>query len=289
LENYSSQAELVKEKLSILKGLKKNGTCVANIDSENILKSIDRRRYNFLTYGLNNESDFMASEVLLTQSAGDYGLNFKILHKGTTVPVFIPHTLGGPVAYSALAAAAVGWQFGMNMVDVTTSFRNFSGPSGRLRLLPGIKNTIIIDDSYNAAPESTIAAIKVIKSIGKGRLLAAIGEMAELGAQTDPGHRQVARSLHEAGVQAVFLVGEKTKIIEDELRAIVFKGKIFWFKDSNSAKLAVQDELKENDTILVKGSQSARMEKVVLEIMRFPEDAKKLLVRQGQEWADKLY
>jgi UDP-N-acetylmuramoyl-tripeptide--D-alanyl-D-alanine ligase len=151
-------------------------------------------------------------------------------------------------------------------------------------LIDGIKHTRIIDDTYNAAPSSTNLALEVLSQVANGRKVAALGGMAELGSQNDAGHRAVAEKIQEVGVEAVFLVGENAKIIKDELERRHFSGTVKWFENSDNARIPVQNELREGDTILVKGSQSARMEKVVKEIMADPMLAEKLLVRQSEYW-----
>jgi UDP-N-acetylmuramyl pentapeptide synthase len=81
------------------------------------------------------------------------------------------------------------------------------------------------------------------------------------------------------------LVGENAKIIQDELEKRRFSGAVKWFETSDQARIPVQNEIQEGDTILVKGSQSARMEKIVKEIMADPLQAEKLLVRQSEYWS----
>jgi UDP-N-acetylmuramyl pentapeptide synthase len=111
--------------------------------------------------------------------------------------------------------------------------------------------------------------------------------MEELGNKTDSAHRDVAGKLVENQVDLVFLVGEKGKIVQDELNKRKFSGRINWYETSDQACIPIQDELLEQDTILVKGSQAARMEKIVKEIMADPINADKLLVRQSEKWLSK--
>jgi UDP-N-acetylmuramoyl-tripeptide--D-alanyl-D-alanine ligase len=285
LMNYSSREALGKEKLSLVKGLKSNGTAVLNLDNDVISQFIKKGgAKSVVTYGLGPGADVSAVEINLVNRPDMQGLNFKIRYQGAVVPAMLYDALGKSSVYAALAAASVGVSMGLNMVEISEGLGSFQPPPGRLRLLAGIKWTKIIDDTYNAAPASTNLALEVLQQVAPGRKVAALGGMAELGAQNDSGHREVAAKIQEVGVNSVILVGENGKIVQDELQKRHYNGKVQWFENSDSARMAVQNELQEGDTILVKGSQSARMEKVVKEIMADPLLAEKFLVRQSPAW-----
>lgn len=283
--NYPNREALAKEKLTLTKGIKGNGVAVLNLDNDAIASYVKNKKPdNAVTYGLDQESDVAASELQIYNKDNVFGMNFKIKHKGTIVPVLLPDALGRSNVYAGLAAAAVGLRMGLNLVEVSEALGFFRPPAGRLRLIDGIKHTKIIDDSYNAAPASTNLALEVLTQVAHGRKVAALGGMAELGSENDSGHRAVAEKIQEVGVDAVFLVGENAKIIKDELERRHFSGTVKWFDNSDNARIPVQNELREGDTILIKGSQSARMEKVVKEVMADPMLAEKLLVRQSEYW-----
>jgi UDP-N-acetylmuramoyl-tripeptide--D-alanyl-D-alanine ligase len=283
--NYPSKEALAREKLSLAKGLKQNGVLIANLDNDSIAKYVaEKKPDNLISYGLDQEADMAASEIQILNKDENFGLAFKIKHKGTVVPIFIPEALGRSNVYAAMAAASVAVGLGMNLVDISQALGTYQPPAGRLRLIKGVKNSQIIDDTYNAAPSSTSLALEVLSQIATGRKVVAIGGMAELGSQTDSGHREVAAKIQEVGVGAVFLVGENAKIIKDELEKRQFSGIVKWFESSDNARIPVQNELQEADTILIKGSQSARMEKIVKEIMLEPLQAEKILVRQSAYW-----
>jgi len=200
------------------------------------------------------------------------------------VPFFIPNALGKPAVYSALAAAGVGMVFGMNLVSVSEALSKYTPPAGRLRLIAGVNDSMIIDDTYNAAPSSTIAALEALSNFAKGRKLAALGHLAELGKMSEEGHRQVGRAVIKNNIDKVFLVGDLTNYIKDELEKNKYKGSVEWFENSERAAGPIRSNLKAGDTLLVKGSQSARMEKVVRFVMKSPSQASKLLVRQSGQW-----
>jgi len=287
LEFFAHPQELAKEKLTLIKKLPRQSTAILNFDNPKVLEGKNFTKAEIIGYGFSEQSNIIISDFQIIDSAGTLGANFKIHHKGTVLPFFLPGVLGKPAAYAAAAAAAVGVKFNINLVAASEALKNYSSPPGRLRLIGGIKHTQIIDDTYNAAPDSTFAALETLVNIARGRKLAALGGMAELGSKTDSGHREVAGKIMESQVDQVFLVGENAKIIQDELNKRKFSGRVFWFSTSDEAGIPIQNALIEGDTVLIKGSQSARMEKIVKEIMAEPLLADTLLVRQSGSWNER--
>ncbi len=287
LEFFANQAELAKEKLTIIKKLKPQATAVLNFDSPRVHEGRVQTKASVIGFGFDESAQLVVSDFHLIKLDAAWGSNFKIHHQGTVVPFFLPNSLGKPAIYAALAAVGVGLSFGLNLVESSEALKSYQAPAGRLRLIAGIKHTSIIDDSYNSAPASAIAGLDVLAQIGAGRKVAALGDMAELGTKKDSGHREVAMKIIETKVDLVFLVGEETKIIKDELEKRKYQKRIFWYPTSDSARIPLQDALIEGDTILIKGSQSARMEKLVKEIMAEPLRAEELLVRQIGKWSDR--
>lgn len=282
LENYPNAEALKREKLSLLRGLRKSGFMVLNADNPKVMEGRNNS-IRSIVYGLSN-ADVTATDIQMTQKNGNQGTGFKVNYSGNRVPVFIPNSIGKPNVYASLAAISVGLGFGMNLVEITQALEKFAAPAGRLKIIPGINQTTIIDDTYNAAPASTIAALEVLQNMPTTRKLVVIGSMAELGSANDSGHREVAAKISEVNPSLVFLVGENAKIIEDELHKRSFAEKISWYENSDAAKAAVRASLLPGDVVLVKGSQSARMEKVVAAIMQEPQKAKDLLARQSKQW-----
>lgn len=284
LEFFSNPENLAKEKLFLIKKMHQKSAAVLNFDSPRVFEGQSQTKAEVMGYGFNAQAQALASDFQLIRSEGSWGINFKLHYQGTVIPFFLPNALGKPAVYAALAAAAVGLRFGLNLVEVSEALKFFTPAPGRLRFIAGIKHTSIIDDTYNSAPDSAIAALEVLSQIAMGRKFAVLGQMAELGDRTEWSHREVAAKIVENKVDVVFLVGETAKIIQDELKVRNFSGRVFWFVDSDETRIPVQNSLVEGDTVLVKGSQSMRMEKIVKEIMADPENAPKLLVRQSDKW-----
>lgn len=289
IEFFKTIERVAKEKSIIVSHIDKNGWAVLNGDNEYVCEMDKLTRARVLTYGINNNDvDIKASEILVSEREGGKisGLSFKLFYKGSSVPVLLPNILGEHLIYAALAAASIGSIYGINMVDIANSLRDFKAPKGRMNLIDGIKNTHIIDDTYNAGPDSTTAALNVLGKITTDQhKFAVLGDMLELGDYTENSHRQVGKAVYDNKINYLVTVGEMAKIIATEAeKQGLSKDNIFIFSDIEKAGLLLQDKIEEGDFILVKGSQGMRMEKIVKEIMAEPLKAGELLVRQDEEW-----
>lgn len=293
LEFFDSEEKIRKEKGILIEKLNKKGHAILNYDDKQVRELKHKSYAKVLTYGFDEKADIKAQNILFNfesdKKAVDLrGISFKLNYMGSVVPVRIPNVLGYSVIYSALAAASTGLSFGMNLVDISKALERFEAPTGRMKLVKGVKNTMIIDDTYNSSPQSTKAALDFIKQVpitSGSRKFAVLGDMLELGKYTEEGHREVGKYLVKAGVNKLVAVGERSRdIIHGACQAGMNKNNIYHFSDNETAGKFVQERIKKGDLIFIKGSQGARMEKVVKEIMAEPLRAPELLVRQGGGW-----
>jgi len=202
-----------------------------------------------------------------------------------STPIFAPGLLGRPSVYSILAAFAVGRIFNISPRNIAGAFTDFSHPPGRIRPLAGIKNTIILDDTYNSSPEAAEEALRVLSRVKGKRRVAVLGDMLELGVATEDMHRKIGRLVQDLRIDLLFCVGARAAFIVDEARKRGFaKSRIKEFDTSDKARLPLQRAMREGDVVLVKGSQGMRMEKIVKEVMAEPERAEELLCRQDKSW-----
>lgn len=288
VEYFAGPAELAREKRKLVEALESSDFAVLNFDDLTVLEMRDKTKARVLTYGFGDGATIKASNMnILTDSSGtSEGLNFK-LHRGEGyVPVNIYGSLGKSQGYAAAAAAAVGTALGMNMIQVSDALSEYKGPKGRLKLLKGIKNSLILDDTYNASPASTHLALETLESLSGKRRIAVLGDMLELGKYTIEAHEEVGNFLKDK-VDVLVAVGARAKFIAESAENQMPLENIYKFDTSDAAKSKVKELLQEGDLVLVKGSQGMRMEKIVEEIMAEPDKKKDLLVRQGGGWASK--
>jgi UDP-N-acetylmuramoyl-tripeptide--D-alanyl-D-alanine ligase len=293
IEYFGSLINIKKEKQVLVESLTSKGWAILNYDNEATREMADVSQARVITYGLQSGANLRAQDINYNFTKGNYelaGINFKMNYNGSVVPVFMKNVISETVLYAALAAAAVGIYFEMNLVEIADKLKDFSLPKGRMNILPGIKHTFIIDDTYNSSPEAAIAALSVlgrIKVEEEASKYAVLGDMLEIGAYTEEGHRLVGQKLVESGISRLIAVGERSRdIIRGAKEAGLDDDFIFHFNAAAEAGKFLQGRLKAGDVILVKGSQGVRMEKVVKEILAEPERAKELLVRQGADWPD---
>lgn len=293
LEFFGSIENIVKEKGRLISNLEPGGWAVLNYDDEEARNMKDLSRVKVLTYGFDEKADLRAlnptfsfeEEQATNQLAG---MSFKLSYNGSAVPVMVPRMLGYQAIYTALAGAAVGIIHGMNEVEIALALQSLKSPKGRMNLIDGIKHTKIIDDSYNGSPKPTVAALDVLGKIpvAKGaRKFAVLGDMMELGSYTEQGHCEVGQAVVKNGIDVLITVGERALSIANCAKKNgMSPDTVYSFPRVDDARLFVQERIKQGDLILVKGSQSMRMEKIVKEIMAEPLRAAELLVRQ--DWAD---
>ncbi|MBI5071877.1 hypothetical protein HZB93_03240 [Candidatus Falkowbacteria bacterium] len=293
LEFFESIEKIIKEKRTIVSHLRPEGFAVLNRDDEKVFEMRDKTRAKVLTYGFSADAEVRAQEEgMIGEGVEIKGMNFKLSYAGAMVPIFLPGVLGRQHIYAALAGAAVGIIYGMNLVEVAESLKRYQAPKGRMNLVPGIKRSLIIDDTYNASPIPTEVALEVMKSIKlpaeDDKKFAVLGDMLELGSFSEEGHKQVGRAAAGSGVDYLVTVGERSRdISRAALGAGMNEDRVSNFPTPEEAGLFVQGKMKQGDIVLVKGSQGMRMEKVVKELMADPLQACELLVRQDASWACK--
>ena len=289
IEFFENLDAIAKEKGILIKHLTEDGLAVLNFDDERVKKMKGRTKAKVLSFGFNEGADVRATEAVLSGQGADLkGMSFKLLYQGNAVPVFLPGVLGNHQIYAALAAAAVGIYYKLNLIDIIEALKNYQSPRGRMNLIKGIKDSLIIDDTYNASPDATIAALETLSKIRlseESRKFAVLSDMLELGEYTEEGHYNVGKRAAELRIDYLVTVGERAKnIAKGALENGLSEDQIFSFSNTEEAGKFLQEKLGESDLLLVKGSQGMRMEKVVKELMTEPLKACDLLVRQDPEW-----
>lgn len=280
VEFYASPEALAKEKSKLVKFLPAHGgLAVLNYDDQTVLDMRQVSKATAVTFGFSEAADIWASEIsyfLDEEEAKIGGLSFKIHHGSAFIPVKTPGLIGRHQIYSILAAVAVGLRFGVNLVDTAGILENIELPPSRMNLLNGIKNSFIINDSYNASPLSSHAALDALKAFGdaiaraggkKARKIAVMGDMKELGKYEVQAHQAIGALVPERA-DILITVGLAAKFIaEAAADSGMVESKIFSFSSSEEAKSKVQEIIKEGDAVLIKGSRAMKMEKILEEII----------------------
>jgi UDP-N-acetylmuramoyl-tripeptide--D-alanyl-D-alanine ligase len=270
--------------------LHKNSRVVLNIDDAELAKLAKQTEALILTYGFKSGAAWRADHVRFSYVENDEdithlrGISFKVMHEGATVPIFLPASIGIGQVYAALAALAVGTTYGMDLVAMGERLRGFRTPPGRMSLLAGIKQTLIIDDSYTATPASVLAAVDVLSRIPltkPHRRIAVIGDMVVHSTESIREHEAVGRAVAKYGIDYLIVVGERSRDISRAAKkAGMDEARIRHFAFAHEAKVPVQELVDTGDVVLVTGNEKMHTEDIVKEIMAEPERAEELLVQR---------
>lgn len=286
VEYFDSPEAVVAEKLTLVEALKNDGVLVYNIDDEKIRQAAMEVRHRSVSYARYAEADFKVGEDEVVYENGQpKGLAFKVTSAKGESDFFLDGAVGTGHLYNFAAAAAVGDLFDIEINEVASVLRDFIPPPGRMRLIPGIKDTMIIDDTYNSSPVAVERALSSLHEMkGFARKIAILGDMLELGRYSINEHKRVGMQAAECADILVTIGVRARGIAEGALEAGMSEKNILQYEESKTAAKEMDSLVKPGDLILVKGSQGRRMERIVEEIMEEPEAAEKLLVRQGQAW-----
>lgn len=292
IEFFGSLEKIAKEKGFLVESLPENGFAILNTDNKNVLAMASRTKAHIISFGFSEGSFIKAGKVSYAydDNGKPDGISFKVESEGKSIPMRLRNILAPHQAYAVLSAVAVASTFKINLLDAINSLQDFHSTAGRMNLLGGIKNSYLIDDTYNASPVSTTAALETLGALGAKRKIAVLGDMLELGGEEEKGHRDVGKKVFETKADIFFAVGDRMKKAVDEILKLGFeKENVFTFENPESAGMKLQEIMEEGDLILIKGSQGMRMEKIVEEVMSEPLKAQELLCRQNIEWRKKPF
>ena len=254
LEHFGSKEKIRTEKLTITKGFPGKGTLFLNVDDPLLAQVKGNSRYKLVTYGI----DFGQIRPTDLAFSSDGCASFKI---GRTL--FELQVPGRHNVYNALAAIAVATQLRIPKAMIAGALRNFAASKNRMQVkrLPGLT---ILDDCYNANPSSLRSALATLGSFEvKGRRIAVLGDMLELGEESANLHKDIGPYLVEMGVDELFTFGNLSRHINAGSRE---KGlpreRARHFSDFNLMSEELLQFLKPGDVVLVKGSRGMKLERV---------------------------
>ncbi len=259
LERAGTMQAIVDGKAELVESLPPapEGVAILNADDERVLAMADRTRARVLTYGFAAAADLRASD---DEGLGLEGIRFVLHHAGESFHVHVP-LLGRHSVHTVLRAAAVALVEGMPWDAILDGLRNTQSQL-RLVAVQGPHGALLLDDTYNAAPASVIAALNLLAEL-EGRRIAVLGDMLELGEFEERGHRMVGARAAEVAAELV-TVGERARWIADEAaRAGLGAARISAVPDSAAATELLRGRIGEGDVVLVKGSRGMHMDAII--------------------------
>ncbi len=291
---FGSIESIANEKMQLLTNLTGSSPhAIVNGDDEEITRRMARISVPVMRYGC-ERGNAIAADAIEENHFFKPGKQTHLRISATvrrgheTASLHLEECVAQHMVSAALAGIAVGTIFGISLKESCELLRQFRPFRGRMRLIEGINETLIIDDSYNSSPiavRSALAALSSFQILPAARRIAVLGDMAELGDFTAESHREIGSLCFSSRVDVLVTVGP---LSNETAHAAQNHGmseqSIHAFDDAHSAAQFVKGLLKKGDVVLVKGSQMMRLEKMVREIMQSPEIAGNILVRQGKEW-----
>ena len=257
LERLGSIDAIARAKAELPQGLPRDGALVLNGDDPRVrAMARETRASTVITYGLQPDCSLRAEKV---ESHGLGGLEARFCYHGQTWPVRLPW-LGRHNVYVALAAAAVGVVEGLSWEDIVAGLQECTS-LGRLRVVPGVVGTTILDDTYNASPASTLADLDLLAEFA-GRRVAVLGDMLELGSYEEEGHRAVGRRAAEV-LDLLVTVGPRARWIAEEAQSLNPGLSVQIQGDRRGVAAWLQQRLRPGDYVLVKGSRAMALEEIV--------------------------
>lgn len=262
MSRAGSLEAIVKGKSELVENLPAapEGTAILNFDEPLVKEMADRTEAAVFYYGLDPEADLWASDV---EGLGLDGVRFVLHHQDDALHVRVP-LLGRHSVHTALRAAAVGLVEGLTWGEIISGLQ---GAHAQLRLVAvnGPGGALLLDDTYNAAPPSTLAALNLLDEL-EGRRVAVLGDMLELGEFEERGHRIVGGRAAEI-VDLLITVGPRAHwIAEEARRAGLAADRIVEVEDSQAALAYLDGKIGSDDVVLIKGSHGMAMDQIVAEL-----------------------
>lgn len=257
-ERAGSQEAIARGKAELVQALPPapEGTAILNFDDPWVRKMEEKTKARVFFYGLSPEAHLWADNVV---GLGLDGIRFRLHYAGETLHVKIP-LIGRHSVHTALRAAAVGLVEGMNWQEILEGLMQ-GHTQLRLAAVRSETGALLLDDTYNASPESMLAALNLLDELD-GRKIAVLGDMLELGPYERGGHEMVG--LRAAQVANVLLtLGERAHIFaEAARRAGMKKSSIIEFDEFEPLVEWLKANLTRDDAVLIKGSHGLRMDRI---------------------------
>jgi UDP-N-acetylmuramoyl-tripeptide--D-alanyl-D-alanine ligase len=256
-----SMEAIAAAKAELLQGLTNASTALVNMSDPMLAPYAGKLDCNVLTFGLDTKAEVRGSEVSAQGSKVAFNLD---LPTGSPLRVVLAAP-GRHNVMNALAAAATAWALGQGAEAIKAGLEAFTPVKGRLQMTRSFWGFTVLDDTYNANPASLAAGLNTLKELAGSRRKALIlGDMRELGPTAPQLHEEAGRLAAELGCQVVLALGERAAQVEAGARAAGLNDNSAQaFDDFETLVWAARDVLQEDDVVLIKGSRSARMERVV--------------------------
>lgn len=267
VEFLGSREEIAQEKGDLYAALPKDGIAVANRDDPLASRQAERGGRRIISYSCGSAAADVRASSARFLPEGRHAFEIETPAGRSSVRVT---GLGDTTVTNATAAAAAALAAGVSLECITVGLAAYHPPAGRMspHRLPG--GATVIDDSYNANPGSMRASLETLAQLRRGgRGIAVLGDMGELGEETDNAHRDTGRWVAELGIDFLYTLGDRAEqVVAAAVSAGMDPTRAKRVSDSAEASSAVQQHLEPHDWVLIKGSRAMRLERVVEALRR---------------------
>lgn len=259
IEKLGSRENILRAKLEIFSYFNCNNTAVINGDDD-MLHSFCSDKFKVIKYGLKEANDIFAYGI---EEKGEAGIGFSVDLEGIRSNFIVPLP-GIHNVYNALSAVAVARLFGIDAAEIQKGLNSFKPSKMRMEMIDLDSGIKLINDVYNANPESMKAAIDVLHTIRSShRGICILGDMLELGDLSSEEHCKIGAYAASTGVDVIIAVGEFADDIKRGATASGMNGSVYTFSDIKAAAPFLDNIVKPGDTVLIKGSRGMKMEYIV--------------------------
>jgi UDP-N-acetylmuramoyl-tripeptide--D-alanyl-D-alanine ligase len=258
LEFFNDLAGVAREEGMLAEKLPAGGVLFVNGDSEWTTQIVHRSQARAVRVGVGDKNDWRASNIRLA----NHGVAFRVETPSADFSGdYRINLFGRHQVMNALLAMAVGAEMGLSRAEIERGLAECQPPKMRMQLWES-NGVRVLDDAYNANADSMLAALQTLQDMPcKGRRVAVLGDMAELGTHSEAAHIEVGRRAAESGVGQLFAIGKMAAVLAQAARDAGLN-RVFEFADSDSAASAVKSFLKPGDVVLLKASRVTRLERV---------------------------
>lgn len=259
IEFLGSRENILNAKKEIFSFFNDDNVAIINGDDD-MLATISDMPYKVIRYGINDNNDLASFNI---KQRGDEGMEFSLIIKGKQESFFVP-LIGIHNIYNALCAIAVGLTMGMDIEKIKNGLAKFVSGKMRMEIFTSKNGIKVINDSYNANPDSTCAAIEVLKDMNcSGRRVLILADMLELGEYSKQGHISVGEKAAKSKADILITVGERAKYIsQGALDNGMKEEQIYDFSDNKTVISKLESILMPQDTVLIKGSRVMKLEEI---------------------------
>jgi UDP-N-acetylmuramoyl-tripeptide--D-alanyl-D-alanine ligase len=284
IEFFPNREAVIEEKGYLVSALHEDGLFIYNSDDHDSKGLLEKTKAHKLSFGVHESADMRAESVRM-YGQPLVGTEAEITSRGEKAHLVLPEVAGKSPVYCALPALLVAQFLAIPLQVAVASLRDEAKPKGRMRLLQGMNQSVIIDDSYNASPKAAEHGLKTLSEIDtSGRKIAVLGDMLELGEHTRDEHYKIGK-LSAHSCHKLFTVGIRSRVMaEGALDEKMSDDSIMMCDTAIDAGKELVKMLQPGDVIYVKGSQSMRMERAIEMILADTHNPKAVLVRQEDEW-----